>query len=485
MTRQIIRVLWWSALACGLLGATLWWMNRDTSWDANHALAKPGEVARGRIGVILVGTVQPSRFRQSYWTNVTDRLVATVIPWPVNLFAKGDQGVVLTDPGQAYAPNKFVPNALFDVEGKASDRDGTAWMERYKAGQIIWVPPSATMAKDGGYFLYTGRKQGMPTLTAKISAKARYLYYGQLEQNYLPQADQTEALAARALQELKVRHPDLVGAAFVGGLDQGARKRAVWQMLDAGVDSVVLGSTQPIYSDFEDMRGSFSEVHDLIEAWRGEHANRPVRIIVAPWMAQEASFDALWLDHFSAVTPNASATGQGATAIIALHGLPLALGNRDSWSKRWPSVTERLKPKLAALLLAKGYARVKIEVGAEMFADPLSDPEDEIDSVNELLGKARRRGDTVATILPIEFLAESSDSLFAHAAVIWDKIPGVKAYAPPPRDQDWSQPYVRRVAVGKTTLIYAGAPGGAALPRASQALADAVGRVLRYKTETP
>jgi hypothetical protein len=478
VTRRIIKVLWWLALACGLLGATFWWMNRDTSWDGNGALAKPGELAPGRTGVILVGTVQPSRFKQSYWTSVTDRLVATVIPWPVNLFAKADKGVVLTDPGHAYAPHAFVPDVLFDVEGKAFDLDGTAWMDRYKAGQIIWVPPSATKAKDSGYFLYAGRKQGMPTLTAKISAKARYLYYGQLNQNYLPQADQTNALAVRALQEMEVRHPNLVGSVFVGDLDQAARKRAVGQMLDAGVESVVLGSTQPIYSDFEDMRGSFSEVRELIESWRTRHGNKPVRIVVAPWMAQVASFDALWLDHFSTVTPEASTAGQGATAIIALHGLPLALGNRDSWSKRWPIVTERLKPKLAALLRAKGYARVKIEVGAEMFADPLSDPDDEIDSVNELLGMARRRGDAVATILPIEFLAESSDSLFAHAAVIWDKIPGVKDYAPPPRDQDWSKPYVRRVAVGKTTFIYAGAPGGAALPRASHVLADAVGRVL-------
>jgi hypothetical protein len=186
----------------------------------------------------------------------------------------------------------------------------------------------------------------------------------------------------------------------------------------------------------------------------------------------------MWLAHFGAVVPMAAKTGQMAVGIISLHGLPLALGKSDSWSTRWPAVTRRLKPKMEAILRAKGYARVQVEVGAEVFADPLSDPDGKAVSVNELFAKARRDRATVAVALPIEFLAESTDTLFAHAAVIWDDVPGVTPYAPPPRDQDWSKPYVRRVEVGKTTLIYAGAPGGAVLPRASQALADAVGGVI-------
>jgi hypothetical protein len=164
--------------------------------------------------------------------------------------------------------------------------------------------------------------------------------------------------------------------------------------------------------------------------------------------------------------------------IISLHGLPLALGKSDSWSTRWPAVTRRMKPKMEAILRAKGYARVQVEVGAEVFADPLSDPDGKAVSVNELFAKARRDRATVAVALPIEFLAESTDTLFAHAAVIWDDVPGVTPYAPPPRDQDWSKPYVRRAQAGGTLLIYAGAPGGAALPRVSDALASAVGRVL-------
>jgi hypothetical protein len=299
-----------------------------------------------------------------------------------------------------------------------------------------------------------------------------------LKDGYLPHADQIGGMALGALSSIKARHPDIVTASLVGISDAASARRTVWRILDSGVDTLVLGSTQPIYSDFEDMRAAFSRIHDLVEAWRRAHANKPVRLLIAPGMSQEPAFDEMWLAHFGAVVPMAAKTGQTAVGIISLHGLPLALGKSDSWSSRWPAVTRRLKPKMEAILRAKGYARVQVEVGAEVFADPLSDPDGKAVSVNELFAKARRDRATVAVALPIEFLAESTDTLFAHAAVIWDDVPGVPPYAPPPRDQDWSKPYVRRVEVGKTTLIYAGAPGGAVLLRASQALADAVGEVI-------
>jgi hypothetical protein len=475
---RIIKILWWLSLACGLSGTTFWWMNRDTRWDANGALAKPGERASGRVGVILVGVAQPSHFEKNYWIDTVDKLVATVIPWPVNRFVGADKGVVLMDPGHPYAPRAFTPTQLLDVEGRARDARGVPWMERYQRGEIIWSPPSATLTKDMGVFVCPGQKQGLSTLTAKTSAKARYLYYGQLKDGYLPHADQIGGVAAGALSRIKAQHPDIVTASLVGVSNSASARRTVWRILDSGVDTLVLGSTQPIYSDFEDMRAAFSRVHDLVEAWRVAHANKPVRLLIAPGMSTEAAFDALWLAHFGAVVPAASGADQMAVGIISLHGLPLALGKSDSWSTRWPAVTRRMKPKMEAILRAKGYARVQVEVGAEVFADPLSDPDGKAVSVNELFAKARRDRATVAVALPVEFLAESTDTLFAHAAVIWDDVPGVTPYAPPPRDQNWSKPYVRRAQAGGTLLIYAGAPGGEALPRASDALASAVGRVL-------
>jgi hypothetical protein len=181
MRQRIVKVFWWLALLGGLFGLSIWWMNRDTRWDANVALAKPGERASGRVGVIIVGVAQPSHFEKNYWIDTVDKLVATVIPWPVNRFVGADKGVVLMDPGHPYAPRAFTPTQLLDVEGRARDASGVPWIERYQRGEIIWSPPSATLTKDMGVFVCPGQKQGLSTLTAKTSAKARYLYYGQLK----------------------------------------------------------------------------------------------------------------------------------------------------------------------------------------------------------------------------------------------------------------------------------------------------------------
>ena len=163
--------------------------------------------------------------------------------------------------------------------------------------------------------------------------------------------------------------------------------------------------------------------------------------------------------------------------IVSLHGLPASLANKDSWSKRWPVVAERLKPRMAAILKAKGYAVTRVEVGSEAFADDIEDPRNLLVSVNELYREARSKRYALAIALPIEFLAENTDTLFAHQALFLNGIGGYRTYAPPPRETDWKKPYVRRLHDGATTVIYAGAPGGAAQPQASIVLADAIGRV--------
>ena len=132
---------------------------------------------------------------------------------------------------------------------------------------------------------------------------------------------------------------------------------------------------------------------------------------------------------------------------------------------------------MAAILKAKGYAGTRVEVASEAFADTIEDPRNELLSVNELYREARAKRYALAIALPIEFLAENTDTLFAHQALFFDGIAGYRTYAPPPRGTDWTKPYVRTLRDGATTIIYAGAPGGAVQPRASIVLADAIGRV--------
>lgn len=476
------RFIWavsWRVLAFFLVvGAGLWWMNRSTAWDANLAINSPENVVTGRAGLIVVGLAQPEDFDPKFFENFLDKLFTEVIPWPINVLAGNDNGIVLMDPDRPYAPERFEPKTLADIWGKTRDIDGVLWIEKYRKGALRWEKPSATVPHDTGFFLYPKRKQGMRLAAAKTAAKARYIYYARLPDGKMPHYQQTVDMANAAIAQAKAQHP-LVAAEFADAFDKGQKEAAILRVLNSGIDTLILGSVQPIHSDFEELQGSFSAVHKVVEEWRKANGNKPIRIVVAPYLASQPSFDTLWLDHFANTVPQANTPGQSAMGIITLHGLPASLVDSDSWTGRVKAITARLKPKMAAILKAKGYGDVVVESGSEGFADSIEDPDNKLVSVAELFARARSEKRAVAIALPIEFLAENTDSLFAHSAIMFDGLPGYKSYQGPPAGTDWSQPYVRQFKSGGTLQIYAGSPGGANQSLASQALASSIGQLFR------
>jgi hypothetical protein len=478
LARVVWGITWRTLLFCLVVGLGLWWMNRDTRWDANTALNAADNYATGRAGLVVVGLAQPEQFEPKFFVNFLDKLFTQVIPWPINVLAGADNGIFLMDPNRPYAPERFTPTVLADLYGNTSDIDGVPWIEKYKRGELRWEKPSASSPFDTGYYLYPGRKQGMRGAAAKTSVKARYLYYANLSNGVLPHYRQTVDMGQGAVNLALQRYPFVAGR-FADAFDKGQKEAAVRQVLDAGVDSLVLASVQPISSDFEELKGSYADVAKIVARWRKENGDKPVKLVVAPYLATQPQFDELWLRHFEATAPAATGPNQSAVGIISLHGLPVMLIDSDSWSKRTPVVTGRMKPKMEAILRAKGYANVRVEAAAEGFADTLEDPDNKIVSVAELFAQAKRDKAQLAIALPIEFLAENTDTLFAHSAQMFEGLPGYSLYQGPPKDVDWSKPYIRRFVDGPTTIIYAGSPGGAAQALASEALAGAIGQVFR------
>jgi hypothetical protein len=477
---RLVRVLWaisWrTALFCAVVGAGLWWMNRPKHWDATANIAKPGEVATGRIGVVVAALAMPERYDPVFFENFLDKLFTGVIPWPINVLAGSDAGVALMDPGKPYATAAFTPTQLADIWGRTSDIDGTPWIEKYRRGEIRWEKPSATVPEDVGFFLYPDRKGGTRTATAKVLLKSRYLYYAALPDGYMPHHSQTMGMAEAALVQLRQR-PGVVAASLADAFNPYALSQSVNQVLDAGVDTLVLGSVQPIHSDFEEMKGSFQKIHKAVEAWRARNGNKPVRILIAPQIASQQAFLDLWLAHLDRVTPKAK-PGQAITVLLSKHGLPVSLMASDSWVQRFPAVVAAFDAPIKTLMAAKGYAKTTIIDTAEGFADGKEDPDQKILSTAEGIAQARAAGVDVVVALPIEFLAENTDTLFAHAAIMFKGLPGYTPYQGPPAGIDWQQPYVRSFQTGKTRIIYAGSPGGAAQPLASKALVDTLGTVI-------
>ena len=481
---MVIRFIWgifWRVGAfLALVAAGLWWGNRPPEWNGEAVLAANDTKIEGRAGLIVVALAQPEKFAPKFFENFVEKLFTQVIPWPVNALVGGDNGVVLVDPGQPYMIKRHTPHRLADIWGREADVDGIRWVEKYRRGQLRWEKPSATARKDFGYYLYPARRQGMRTPAAKAAVKARYLYYAQLPGGVLPHYRQTVDFAQGAVAEAQRRYP-IVAGAMADAFDPYAKEQAVTRVLDAGVDTLILASAQPIYSRFEELGGSFVGVHKIVEKWRKAHGNKPVKIVIAPWLATQPAYEKLILDHFAETVPQASVPGEAATGILSLHGLPVSLASSDGWSGRSAALGKRLIPQAEAILRAKGYARVKVALGSEAFADGIEDPGNKIVSVNELYRQAIAAGDAVAVAVPLEFLAENTDSLFGHQVFFFNGLPGYRDYNGPPATVDWSKPYVRRLQSGKTLILYAGAPGGLTVPRQSAALADAIGTVFRHE----
>lgn len=483
---KIVSVVWgitWRVAAfCLVLMAGLWWMNRQDGWNARTAYEKQDASLQGRVGVAVVALAMPERYDPVFFENFVDKLFTGPIPWPISFFAGADAGIALIDPTNAKAATQFEPKALADIWGRTEDVDGVPWIEKYKRGQIRFVAPSGAVAHDHGFFLYPHRKGGIRTVTAKLLLKARYTMYSALPNGYLPHYSQTMAMGEATLANLRTRH-NIAAGAVVDAFDPWKAEVAIRSILDQGVDTLVLSSVQPIYSDFEELEGSFSKVYKMIEAWKKDNPGKEVKIVIAPHMTSAASFDTLWVNHLLATAPPPKVPGQSrARIILGLHGLPTTLIKTDSWAPRAKETVDRISPKLSAALKARGYGTVEVVQASEGFADPPEDKKNELVSVAEEFRRAANDNYDMAISLPLEFMAENTDMLFTHAAVMFDGFDGYTPYQGPPVDVDWNKPYVRRFTKGNTQIIYSGAPGGDAAPAAGAVLADAISTLWTTKS---
>jgi hypothetical protein len=445
------------------------------NWDAEKVIAgQPAEArAEGRVGVVAVALLQPAGFDTPFYDNFIRKLLDTAIPWPINQLAGRDNGVALIDPTRPDEQQAFSPTRLINFAGRAEDWDGVPFVEKWKRGQVDFVPPSATVAGDIGTFRYGGRAGGAPGPAQRAMLKARAIYYPRLPMGYLPQRDQTLAMAEYAFQRLR-EHPSVAATAVFDAFNPHHGREAIWPMLDAGIDTLVVASTLPIHSSFEEYHGTYPKLYAMVKEWAERRGKPMPKLLFAPQLADTPGYPGFWAAHLARVAPPPPAPDASATLVVSLHGLPIRQIDRDRWRINSARATRRLVPALEAALRSKGWQKIRVEVAQEAFGDDVEDPGNKLVSVNEVFQQARARKDALAIAVPVEFLSENTDTLFLHAYLMFDGLPGYRRFAGPPADTDWQQPLVRRFVMGGTTHIYTGSPGGDAQAQAGALFADSV-----------
>ncbi len=489
MTRPLPRRRRWLALgsgallAAGFISFLFFLMNQPRGWpfhwDAARAVrAQPADaMAEGRTGVLVVALLQPSNFATGFTENFIAKLLEVAVPWPVNRLAARDRGVALIDPTRPDATAPFAPRQLMAFDGRTEDWDGIPFIEKYQRGLVEWVPPSPTASGDIGTFLYRGRAGGAASVAQRAILKARALYYARLPGGYLPQRDQTLAMV-EAARAVLARHPQVADTVVYDAFAPLARERALEALLDKGLDTLIIASALPIHSAFEEYRGAYPKVKAQVDRWAKRTGRPAPRLLFAPQMADLPDYARFLAAHLERVAPAPPSPEASATLVITLHGLPLVQRRRDPWVANSDRAVDVMRGPLEQAMRARGWRNISSVVAQEAFADAAEDPRDKLLSVREVFRASARRKDALAIAIPVEFLAENTDTIFLHSLLMFEGLEGYRRFEGPPASIDWSQPYVRQFRLDRTEVMFTGTPGGARQGEAGRVLAAAVERLL-------
>lgn len=411
----------------------------------------------GKVGIFSTALILPTQHNHWFFHNIVRKIFKVVIPWPFNVLATKDKGVALLDPAHVHAREPFVPTHLEDAFGNDRNYDGEPYIEKYKKGEVIWQPPSSRIYLDHGYFIYTGRLGGEPSICGKVANKSRLYYYGHgIKQRKLPHWEESFKIINSAFDKIKQKYNNVEFRSESNLFYYDMRKK-LHEMLDSGCETIILSSPMGIYSHFEDFNSSFYHCFEYIEEWEKAH-NKKIKIIIAPQMGNfqplRQAFLEMLKDRLDSIIE-----GSSVTVAVTVHGMPWDAFQWEGWLKLAPAYRDKIYEEVKEMVKKYKFSKTNVVICQDEFADPIWDPKEKYLSTNRAYWNAIKENYDYAIGLPIEFFAENSDTLMHHAMKCYQ---GFDQYdIDEPIDYpDWSVPYSRIMVQGKTKVIYNGLPVG-------------------------
>lgn len=453
--------------------------NQQPKPDYYEIYKKQDTVPKGKVGVFVTGLIMPEKLNTAFFQNVAVKIFNTIVPWPGRNFAFLDKGVALLDPVTYHSHDPFTPTSLIDPEGSDRDIDGIPYIEKYHQGQVKWVPPSKYLYLDHGYFLYTGRKGGRPTIVGKIINKSRVWYHnkGSLQHD-LPHWKQTFDVIDATLAKIKEKYGAVESRAECNMLLYEMREK-IFALLNAGCETLVVSSVLPMYSHFEEFNSGFRHTFDFVEEWEKEHPGKHIKVIMAPPMGlyqpYRQAFYEMVKDRLDTLPKDASVT-----VVLSVHGMPWDVFSYEAWIKLAPPWRDKIYEEIKALTDSYKFKKSNVVNAQDEFSDPIWDPKQKYLSTNRAYWNAINEGYDYAVNVPIEFTGENSDTMFHHALKNYHGFDQYDLYKPIDYP-DWSVPLTREFVQGKTRIIYNGVPVGKYQKYVVEALYQSIDSILAQK----
>ncbi len=433
-------------------------------------------VPEGKTGVFVISLITPEEHNHSFYYNIFHKVMGTIIPWPFRKFALQDKGIALMDPDHVYAKEEFVPEKLEDAFGNERDRDGVPYIEKYRQGLVHWQPPSKRIWLDPGYFLYTARKGGEPSLCGKTACKSKIHYHGSGNvQKKFPHWQESFKIINAVFERLDKEYDNIEFRAEANQFYYESRKK-IFELLDSGCDTIILASILPIYSHFEEFNGGFRSSFKYIDEWKKENPGKEIKVVMAPQMGDFQPLRQAFLDMLKD-SLDTLPEGSDVKVAVTVHGMPWDHFQWEAWLQLAPPYRDRLYDEAEQLLNSYPFGRTNIVISQDHFADPIWDPENRYLSTNQAYWTAVNEGYDYVIGLPIEFLAENSDTLIHHAKENFYRFDEYDIYDPVDYP-DWSVPYTREIVQDDTRIIYNGVPVGKYQKHVIEAFYQALDSVL-------
>lgn len=412
----------------------------------------------GNVAIFMSGLIMPEDFRMPDFYNLSLKS-AQYIPWPVRNFAMSDPGVILLDTEKYYEFEAFEPTNLVDAYGSTMDVDGTPWIERYHRGELIWVDPSPSQHLSHGYFLYPDRKGGMPGPAQKLVNKARIYYYGKnagFVSGKVPHEAGNWAIVEATLKKINEKYGD-VPYRWVTAEDFHIARKAMFELLDGGADTIVLASPRPIYSHHEEFNGSIKHAMHYIHEW--EEANdKKIKVIITQNLADFPVIHQTYA-HMLRDRLDTLPSGSDVKIVVSLHGMAWDLVPNEAWIELSPAYIEPVMALMNNVVAEYDFGRTEVVESQDHFADPYNNPDGKYLSTNMAFWDGINDGYDYVINLPVEFFAENTDTMLYHAMSNYEGFPGFNHYDPVDYS-DWSVPYTRTFDIDGTKVIYNGLPVG-------------------------
>lgn len=420
----------------------------------------------GKVGVLMTEIGMPETYEFGFYRRYMGHVFSYVLPPFVRRIVLADRGIVLLDPENPLSREPFKPQQLIDCHGSFTNREGKPYVEC----DVTWRPPG--MKKDPwdfGNFLYRAEgKSGHPDVCEKTGAKVIGWYYGTLlPEKKVPWRYQMQRVYTDSVAKLSQQFPQTeFTLAFY--TDPESMRQAAEELINKGCNTIVCQSfCNPVYSDFEEYAYAFPLLHRLV----GGRA----KVIFADQLGNQPALKEAYLqiieDQLAKLPSQASVF-----LILSTHGHPF---KKETLSLRAPEYRLPLEREIRRMLETHN-GRWEIAWSEDEYADAYWDPKNTKVSTLEAYQRAIAKGYDYALEIPVEFLAENTDTMIHHGM---KKFPAFADYdlSQPIPYPDWDQPLVRTFHNTKTTGIYASCPVGVYRRRVTEAVVSSVGSILAKK----